>query len=50
MGQHNNIIETWKMCVCVCVYTLKEQGGEKQKQLNNCESWARVDKSSQDYS
>lgn len=38
------------MCVCVCVYTLKEQGGEKQKQLNNCESWARVDKSSQDYS
>ena len=30
-------------CVCVCVRArmLREQGGEGQKQVNNCESWAR---------
>ena len=43
MGQRNRVTDTWRMRVCVCVRArmLREQGGEGQKQVNNCESWAR---------
>ena len=30
-----------RVCVCVRARMLREQGGEGQKQVNNCESWAR---------